>query len=972
MELCVYRYNSATDSDAKGRTFLSLITGPIVQRLRTIRFRSLQRTLSDALPTSLHSIPNLHSIDVSNCNLKEFPEAVLNARNLIILNISGNNIPNLPIIWNALSSTLQNLDIKDNPLGVLNPSIKLLGNLQILDLSDCGFTKFPKALTKMTSLRVLKIAGNSIGFLPLKVEHLRHLETLDISRCNLPGVPTVLGRLPQLTCLNMSSNRLGDLPSTFHEVTCGIQVLSLSRCGFTQFPNTLIKMRKLAKLDISNNSIEYIPRNLEHKTLYSLDISHNKISRISHAISSIEHVDLTGNLIEEICEEVLCHIQNNLSNIVFDTDNLVRPPANVFHLGPQAVDNYFKDQKLHAAHKYTFQNVVLMGTSGSGKSSLGRSLQSGEPRLAHPDDRTVMCEDMQLDVPEASVHLQITDLGGLSDYEFTYPLLIRDHSSCAVVCVDMSTFKKKYSYQYLEKWLDVCVQNLDETGFITVVGTKADLCRHVEKTIKSMEHCLLKWKTRGILNNSLMEPDCQGENDESAMDKLYKKKAVLNNIEISVIATSSKDVKTIKELKKELVFKAGQNRCQLPKNWPKVYELFSPANQSLRLGRISIPLKEALNIIRNTERGKVKKSRIVPYNIPTSDICHNWPEQCLEHLHKRGMIVWHRKCDLLNDTVVLNRMYIIDALKLLFHHGLKDFLLNTTSLMPTFKERVSQNNSIQQMYSSGIVSEALLKGIFHKYDPNFQVLPILKDVMKMAGLCYESEKTYQCGEDIELAQMFYMPWILTKPMDISEHLNFQKDWPSRLPTGHIELALQYEFTDKIPECLARNLILEFQSYLFPGHLRKDWSNMTYIVQNGVQLLMSTTNQCTRDLATLSVRFRSNRNNIPQIYSFCKEIVKGIQGLLEDYSVILHDQYMLCPHCILSGQTAPQHLPIEYLTMNLNREYLRLAMKSVYCCNAKKPLGEIPAALYFPFLIGNGSFSFYIIQSYYMVCGLRHR
>ncbi|KAA3467768.1 receptor-like protein 12 [Gossypium australe] len=226
-----------------------------------------------------YSLPNLVSLELSSCNISEFP--------------NFNSCPREEDMFLKLKN-LKTLDLHKSPLSVSdnsNPSF-VLPHLDTLWLSSCNITKFSNFLTMQESLTYLDISNNSIQ---------------DLAHNNLSGViPKCLG-LRNIFILDLEMNRFhGNIPDFCVEENHRLQTLNLNNNDFDGLPKSLANCVDLEVLNLGNNKINDIfphwlgnlPRlqvlvlrsnyfhgqithfeNESHfSTLRILDLSHNKFS----------------------------------------------------------------------------------------------------------------------------------------------------------------------------------------------------------------------------------------------------------------------------------------------------------------------------------------------------------------------------------------------------------------------------------------------------------------------------------------------------------------------------------------------------------------------------------------------------------------------------------------------------------------------------------------------------------------------
>ena len=936
----VYGYDGYLDQDNKGRSFDDILASTAGQDVCGITFRSLKRNKSDALPKVLPSMVNLKYIDLTSCHLTEFPDKLLSVNTLTVLKLAKNDFASLPTDWKSLPDGLRDLDLSDNPLVSLGQAFPELKSLEILNIADCSLSSFPSALTQLQFLRNLNMSGNAISVLPPSMSMLQCMEILNVSGCGLIGVPKVLAKLPNLTSVDLSDNPLTDLPRLLPQALPNIQTLHLCNCGFRFFPEPLLHMKKLNKLDLSRNPITYIPNQLKKSSLYSLTMCNCKLTEITNAISGLHHLDISGNKIKKISDDVLTDLFENDANLKFDSDFLLQPPREILDMGEDATRSYYKELELETALCTNIQSVIILGETGSGKTSLAQTLTSGDPRLTFADDRTVLYENHVFEF-DRNLHFQITDLGGHSSYELMYPILMKDKSSIAVVAVDLSSFRKKRSEHDLTRWLQMCVQTLDETSSIIVVGTKADLCTNLPRKEKQITEILADWKQKEILCVEKLLAQSSTIIDAEKRNILLKVKSQLSQFDITLCITSAYENSGISSFVELLLTKTGQTGSVLPKAWVDIYRLFTSKEELF--DAVYLPVNDAKAMIKRELKARIKRQRLSPYNIPNGQAHskHTNIELCLRFFHNRGIILWYEKHQRLKDIIVLRPSLIFETMKLLFQCDITSSLLTRSPLVP-FRELTTQHEAVNTLNSCGIASEMLLRCIFRQHGCIDQIPDITIEILKMIGFCYEMTTNYP-----KPTTSFYFPWFATNNLKNIEGQSHTSEWKDAIPSGSLQLQCHFEFLQRIPLSLFEQLLVQIHSYLYPGHTMTTFSGSVRCIQNGVDILVERKRNCdqTIQLENLVIKMRSDKNDLSELYRMFIGTVRAVKTIVEHCVCILHDQYMVCPHCLLTRQQNPTRLSVDRITMEMN-EYLRLAMKSVQCHDT-----SVPAALYFPQLLG---------------------
>lgn len=263
-------------------------------------------TLMGIFNTNSNAVPpmatSLTSLDVSFNTLTEFPRKLLDFRKLRHLNLSSNNILDVPDEIEVLQECLNTLRI-----------------------ARCGFSRFPQSVHKMCELRVLDISGNAIRVLPVEITYLpqlrelylseteigslyplyflQRLEVLDVSRNNIDTIPDEFQYLRNLRELNISKNRIGAIPSCMSSLQ-KLEVLDASKNSIKTVDPCVGLLSNLHTLRLDNNSISQLPPLIKMQQLRVLTLGVNEISELPDVFDALsdclEELDLESNHIGSI------------------------------------------------------------------------------------------------------------------------------------------------------------------------------------------------------------------------------------------------------------------------------------------------------------------------------------------------------------------------------------------------------------------------------------------------------------------------------------------------------------------------------------------------------------------------------------------------------------------------------------------------------------------------------------------------
>ncbi|XVF03653.1 hypothetical protein REPUB_Repub05bG0011700 [Reevesia pubescens] len=322
--------------------------------------------------------PNLSLLNLSACNISEFPFFVRNLEGLTNLDLSYNKIR---VIEADMFSKLENLsflDLSHNSELSLNTTLNLpLPNLKSLRLSSCNMTEFPDFLRTLESLSELDLSysnihgkiskGQSEGWHSLRsidlsnnfltdIEHYpwKNVETLNLGSNLLGGsvlVPPpstrvfivsknrLKGKLPSSICslksletLDLSENNLsGTLTDCLGAFSTTLKILDLRRNKFHgNIPDSFVEGNMLQTIDFSSNDLDGpLPKSLMNcSRLQVLNVGNNKINdTFPHWLGALPLLEVF----------VLC--SNNFHGLIIDSNyGSLFPNLQIFDLSSNDLD----------------------------------------------------------------------------------------------------------------------------------------------------------------------------------------------------------------------------------------------------------------------------------------------------------------------------------------------------------------------------------------------------------------------------------------------------------------------------------------------------------------------------------------------------------------------------------------------------------------------------------------------------------
>ena len=896
----------------------------VLTKLKGLKKLNIERNYQVChLSESLENLTNLETLNVSNCGFTEFPQVLCKLKSVKTLDIGWNEkIQNLP-------STLENLT-----------------NLETLDMWKCDLTGFPQVLCKLKSLKTLDIGENeNIRNLPDTLENLTNLETLNMLECGLTEFPQVLCKLKSLKTLDIGWNEnVRNLPDTLGNLT-NLETLDMWKCGLTEFPQVLCKLKSLQNLDVSGNPLKELPTFIfEIEWLHKLDVSETSITCLPRVIERCEHLEelnvsdtqikefptvifkmknlqkvIAGHVSIEVLDEDFVKLWSQRPEVFTEgrflkmvrnyRTRFVRPPDEIVLRGPEACMKYYRALKADDAVNCSIINVTLMGKTGAGKSSLIQSIKEGSSVLVQPSDRTVVVDT--LEVKHQDVLLKITDFGGHDIYEITCPLFLKSTKQVAIVAVKLLEYGESNHDELVTKWLTTAASHM-KSGSICIVATQCDLCTQDEVTEKMQ---ILKKKVQDWFQEEL-----------SFTTKIFKptlvRKNTLSDKNIHYFQTSSLNMEGMEDTKEFLFTTAKSNLSVLPNRWAAVFKKMDERDE------------KNTNFVTKTQYQTLfRKGMTFPRNL----LPHTEESlQCLQFLHDSGMILWYgEKHTNLRKIIFHNPTFPVSLFQCLFRHNLVEVLeYDHEQFGRYFSYKSNFQEEVTSFTQTGILNPLLLRCIWNKFEFSQKLFDTMVEMLTMLDLCYSD------GESPD--SLLRLPWFI-QDEDMSFLINL---WPKKLPLSTIQYTVTYCFCHRIPGVIYERFCVRLQRHLQTGgHTRQDRKHAVYIEQDSVQILFQ--RHPYEFEPYMQIHLRCSPDNLLQLQKLYLTLHKDMDNLCNEYSGLYIDCYLLCPHCLLIGSTAPTKRSV----INVNE---KVPLKVVPCDPSTPGSVQIPAALIFLHLFGSFS------------------
>ncbi|KAL8592606.1 hypothetical protein ACOMHN_026536 [Nucella lapillus] len=184
-------------------------------------------------------------------------------------------------------------------------------------------TSFPSALQNLT------VTGCTMKRLDPRIRDLRHLRMLNLSSNVLSTLPDNLTCWRHLSDLDLSSNNMSSVPAALYRacVKDSLTVLKLNNNGLTELPPQICWISGLVQLHVDDNKLPALPPTIGSLSrLFSLSAQRNQITQLPGGITRLrlESLDLFGNPIQEVKDSELLSSNVGVSSLLEVTARFIR------------------------------------------------------------------------------------------------------------------------------------------------------------------------------------------------------------------------------------------------------------------------------------------------------------------------------------------------------------------------------------------------------------------------------------------------------------------------------------------------------------------------------------------------------------------------------------------------------------------------------------------------------------------------
>jgi Leucine-rich repeat (LRR) protein len=271
------------------------------------------------VPVILGSLRHVEHVYFQKNRLEILPQSLSNWSMLLTCNMSSNNFRSLPSATNSWFN-LQDLDVSDNILssilvdapdgGARASEFYICSTLQKLSISGNLLQTSIMIHALCTSLRILNCNSNILlRQMPFTNKYDQHHKSLNITEISLRGcvlneLPSFIRRFPHLEMVDMSYNMIEVLQESGIRAMRELLSLCLNGNLIRELPECISALSNLTKLQISNNLLSTLPISIaDMANLITADVRQNLLIRLPNIIGNL-HKTVTSFDIRENAETI--------------------------------------------------------------------------------------------------------------------------------------------------------------------------------------------------------------------------------------------------------------------------------------------------------------------------------------------------------------------------------------------------------------------------------------------------------------------------------------------------------------------------------------------------------------------------------------------------------------------------------------------------------------------------------------------
>jgi len=283
-----------------------------IGELKNLEYLNLTNSKIESVDPAIGKLTKLVALNfASNWDLNAIPETIGNLENLETLNLNGcKNLSTIPETIGDLQK-LEVLNLYDcKNITEISDNLSKLKQLKTIELS---YTQIEKIdfVYEMTQLENLKLFSTKVNELDPKIKQLSNLEVLDIGLTSITSLPTEIGAL-----LKLKEIRFSTFKKSFPDSLCNLTALEILHGSFKgvkkPYPKEFGNLINLKSLNVTHDTEPNIPSSFSKLeqlvTLSFRNSQFEKIPSVFNDLIKINHLDVWDNYIDEIEPELLARL----------------------------------------------------------------------------------------------------------------------------------------------------------------------------------------------------------------------------------------------------------------------------------------------------------------------------------------------------------------------------------------------------------------------------------------------------------------------------------------------------------------------------------------------------------------------------------------------------------------------------------------------------------------------------------------
>ena len=295
----------------------------------------------------IEKFPNLTVLDLKNNKLKGLDVGVINLKKLKTLDVSNNDLLDLPNELGFLAGLVR-ISFIGNPIKTIKPALRDSGaevlkqflrgrcsNTQEIEptkaddlwqtylrefltnneliLKEKQIEEIDKRVFEIKGLKILDLSKNSLRGLKGEFQALKNLKVVRFNENKFEKAPLDLLAIEPLQELELQGNKLQEFYENVKEsmfIWKDLRLIDLSRNTLRSIPHMIPHFLSLKTLNLAYNQIEDITNlcNENMRNLCVLDVSNNRIMDIPKGFwdwfNSLTHLNLENNELTKLPSEI--------------------------------------------------------------------------------------------------------------------------------------------------------------------------------------------------------------------------------------------------------------------------------------------------------------------------------------------------------------------------------------------------------------------------------------------------------------------------------------------------------------------------------------------------------------------------------------------------------------------------------------------------------------------------------------------